>query len=185
MDTAYKELCASYRAIDDFRQKLLALLPLASASGIYFIAGGSANPMPPAIQLSSGIFGFMVSLGLMIFEIHGIRKCTHLIVVGEFFEKELNITGQFLNRPNGLQPVNDQGKSLARLINEPLASGVIYPSVMAGWLFLALSVCLAKYWALLISLAVFVIGFWALLKFNIWLVDTDCQEKASQLASRK
>ncbi len=33
----YKEVCAGYHAIADFRAKLLGLLPLASAGGIFFL----------------------------------------------------------------------------------------------------------------------------------------------------
>jgi hypothetical protein len=35
--TAYTELCTSYRAIDDFRTKLLGFLPLATGTGIFFL----------------------------------------------------------------------------------------------------------------------------------------------------
>ena len=34
--TVYRELCSSYRAIDDFRTKLLGFLPLATGAGIFF-----------------------------------------------------------------------------------------------------------------------------------------------------
>jgi hypothetical protein len=33
----YQELCNSYRAIDDFRAKLLAFLPFASAAGLFLL----------------------------------------------------------------------------------------------------------------------------------------------------
>jgi hypothetical protein len=35
----YEQLCNSYRAIDDFRAKLLALLPLATGGGIFLLVG--------------------------------------------------------------------------------------------------------------------------------------------------
>jgi hypothetical protein len=34
---AYQEVCTTYRAIDDFRAKLLGLLPLVSGTGIFFL----------------------------------------------------------------------------------------------------------------------------------------------------
>lgn len=35
--TGYQELCNSYRAIDDFRAKLLGFLPLATGTGIFLL----------------------------------------------------------------------------------------------------------------------------------------------------
>ena len=35
--TVYREPCTSYRAIDDFRMKLLGLLPLATGAGIFLV----------------------------------------------------------------------------------------------------------------------------------------------------
>jgi hypothetical protein len=35
LKAAYQELCHSYRAIDDFRAKLLGFLPLATGTGIF------------------------------------------------------------------------------------------------------------------------------------------------------
>jgi hypothetical protein len=34
---AYQELCNSYRAVDDFRMKLLAFLPLATGTGVVLL----------------------------------------------------------------------------------------------------------------------------------------------------
>lgn len=108
-----------------------------------------------------GAFGFVVTLGLFSFELYGIKKCTHLIRAGKDLEKELNISGgQFTKRPHGV----------AGLINEPFASGVIYPAVLAAWTFLALvfsqSQDAAQWWAL----RVFVIGFAFSLIYDLILI---------------
>lgn len=124
----YDQLCQSYRAIDDFRAKLLALLPLATGGGIFLLVGDrtrveAINPYLPAI----GLFGFVVTLGLFFYEIYGIRKCHALIEAGIQLERSLGITdGQFRKRP----------RNVLYLINEPFATGVIYPAVLAGWMFL-------------------------------------------------
>ncbi|MDJ0704216.1 MAG: hypothetical protein QNJ46_13105 [Leptolyngbyaceae cyanobacterium MO_188.B28] len=129
---AYEQLCNSYRAIDDFRSKLLALLPLATGGGIFLLVGDGSRattiePLLPAI----GIFGFIVTLGLFFFELHAIWKCTHLIKAGENLEKHLDIKlseGQFRERPLGI----------FYFINEPFAASIVYPAVLAAWFFLAM-----------------------------------------------
>jgi hypothetical protein len=128
----YEQLCSSYRAIDDFRAKLLALLPLATGGGIFLLVGDQTRakaiePYLPPI----GLFGFVVTLGLFFFELHGILKCTHLIKAGTMLEENLDINkeeGQFIDRPLGV----------IGFINEPFAAGVIYPAVLAAWAFLAM-----------------------------------------------
>lgn len=177
-EAAYREVCTSYRSIDDFRQKLLAALPLVSGAGI-FLLSGDLGKLDASMLMPIGFFGFVVTLGLLIFEIHGIRRCTHLIVLGKYLEKQMEIEGQFINRCDGLQSINGQ-KGITRFFNEPLAAGVIYPAVLAGWIFLALRFTFPHYVSL-ISFAVFIIGFVAMPKFNIWLIDKDSKEKLEKL----
>jgi hypothetical protein len=38
LKTVYQQLCESYRAIDDFRAKLLGFLPLATGTGIFLLS---------------------------------------------------------------------------------------------------------------------------------------------------
>jgi hypothetical protein len=129
----YDQLCQSYRAIDDFRAKLLGFLPLASAGGAFLLLNNVFTD-PPKSQLVKqfltplGLFGFVVTLGLYAYELYGIRKCHALIVAGKKLESSLGITnGQFLKRP----------RNLLYVIDEPFATGLIYPAVLAGWVFLA------------------------------------------------
>jgi len=86
--TVYDQLCESYRAIDDFRTKLLAALPLASGAGIFLLIRKPGEGIPTELLMPIGVFGFLTALGLYIFEIYGIRKCTHLIVVGGYLEEQ-------------------------------------------------------------------------------------------------
>ena len=127
---AYEQLCISYRAIDDFRAKLLGFLPLATGAGIFLLAKnltGEAKGFLGPI----GAFGFLTTLGLFAFEIYGIGKCGALIEAGKQIEASLDIggLGQFPKRP----------QHVGRLvINEPFAAGLIYPAVLAAWTFLAM-----------------------------------------------
>jgi len=178
--TLYKELCTSYRAIDDFRAKLLAALPLASGTGI-FLLSGDLGKLDTSMLLPIGLFGFVVTLGLLIFEIHGIRRCTHLIALGKYLEAQLEIEGQFGNRCIGLQPLGESQSKLRRYINEPLAAGIIYPAVLASWFFLALRWTFSLEVTVPVSLVFFLMVFFLMCKFNIWLVDKDIEKKLDEL----
>ncbi|MBX3235704.1 MAG: hypothetical protein KF814_06095 [Nitrospiraceae bacterium] len=137
--TVYKELCASYRAIDDFRGKLLGFLPLVSGTGIFLlIRNPTPQDVPKEAFLPIGLFGLFVTLGLFIFEIYGIRRCTHLIVFGAFLEKQMHVEGQFTHRPLGLRTVGKAPTGLSRFVSEPLASGLVYSAVIGAWMFLIL-----------------------------------------------
>jgi FtsH-binding integral membrane protein len=122
---AYQQLCTSYHAIDDFRAKLLGFLPLATGTGIALLAKiDLAKQFLGAI----GAFGFVIALGLFFYELHGIKKCAHLMHAGKKMESDMGIYGQFRSRP----------QYVAGFINEPCAASVIYPAVLAAWTYLAL-----------------------------------------------
>jgi hypothetical protein len=125
----YEQLCNSYRAIDDFRAKLLGFLPLATGTGAFLLVSDQKKlDFIQPLFLPIGIFGIAITLGLFFYELYGIKKCTHLIRAGIALEKDLSVdNGQFNKRPLGV----------AILINEPLAASVIYPAVLAAWTFLA------------------------------------------------
>lgn len=168
---AYEQLCISYRAIDEFRAKLLGLLPLATATGIFFlIADKEKIDFARDFFQPIGAFGFVVTLGLFLFELHGIKKCTCLIKAGTKLETELGIKkeeGQFIDRPLGV----------AGFINEPFAAGVIYPAVLAAWAFLAVDFAAKQdcsafnlfqdtTWAI----RVFIVGFIITFVYNLSLI---------------
>jgi hypothetical protein len=163
----YEELCNSYRAIDDFRAKLLGFLPLASATGIFLLVGPDARNLTPATKpffLAVGTFGFFITLGLFFYELYGVKKCGVLINAGKKLEKDLEIDaqhGQFTARP----------REVAEVINEPFAAGVIYPAVLAAWTFLALVPGSqdVQWWTTGLAIGVFVIGFTVALFFNLKL----------------
>lgn len=159
--TVYRELCSSYRAIDDFRTKLLGFLPLATGAGIFFLVTDKAKiDFVKEYFFPMGAFGFVITLGLFFYEFYGIKKCTHIIRAGIDLEKELNVCdGQFTRRPPGV----------AGFISEPLAAGVIYPAVLAAWTFIAFAFSQlhdAAKWALGVFLIGFAISFFYLLKLT-------------------
>jgi len=158
----YQQLCNSYRAIDDFRAKLLGFLPLVSGTGIFILMSNIAD-IKRAILFPVGIFGFIVTLGLFAFEIYGILKCTALIKTGKNLEtNELETkVGQFTSRPGSL-------------INEPFAAGTIYPAVLAAWMYLAIfnpaPDAVLDTMAMWPAIIIFATGFIGMLIFNLWLL---------------
>jgi hypothetical protein len=173
--TVYQELCNSYRAIDDFRAKLLGFLPLATGTGMFLLLNNAGfkdfKTLPDEMKsllVAAGAFGFAITLGLFFYELYGIKKCHALINAGEALETELGFDGQdgqFTKRP----------REVAGLINEPFAAGVIYPAVLAAWTFFAVFSMPQKVplWAPrddpLWAIGVFIVGFTISLFFNLWL----------------
>jgi hypothetical protein len=151
--TAYDQLCLSYRAIDDFRAKLLGFLPLVTGGGLV-LTTSQAN-IADEFYTPIGVFGLAVTLGLFFYEIFGIKKCHALISAGRALETSLELKegqGQFTSRP----------PDVLRLINEPFAAAIIYPAVMAAWTYIAVcktALQTAQGLAPLLATTAFALGF--------------------------
>ncbi len=163
LKAVYQQLCDSYRAIDDFRTKLLGFLPLATGGGIFLLLGPLSNQTQRYLG-PIGAFGLAITFGLFCYELYGIKKCTHLILAGIRIEEQLDIDGQFLKRPAGV----------AGFINEPFAAGIIYPAVGAAWTFLTLAFpsprdAVWQPYALWIAIVVFFVGLAVSVFYTLWL----------------
>jgi hypothetical protein len=146
---AYAEVCNSYHAIDDFRSKLLALLPLASGTGIFLLLDGGGAAATGALSpylSATGAFGLAASLGLYAYELRGIQRCISLIKIGADLEDAMNVAGQFTLRPG---PVNG-------IIGTRTASFFVYAAVIAAWTFIATAGPLGPNVSYAIAAAVFV-----------------------------
>lgn len=157
--TFYQELCSSYHGIDDFRSKLLGLLPLATGAGAAVLIDKVTKDNQMYLE-PIGYFGFVITMGLFVYEIFGIRKCHELIIYGRRMEALwLRIDdGQFFRRPH----------SLLGFVDEALAAGVIYPAVMASWLYIALMFSHPPA-ALPSAVGVFFAGLVAMVGYDGWL----------------
>jgi hypothetical protein len=165
----YEQLCTSYRAIDDFRAKLLGFLPLATGTGIFLLLGlkiddvQNLSPGTKSLFVAVGAFGFFITLGLFLYEIYGIKKCHALLEVGRHIEDSLKLKGQFNKRP----------QNVLYVINEPCAAGIIYPTVLAAWTFFTLVFASPKAnpW---IPIFIFIVGLACTLIYDLILrrVDT-------------
>src|SRR5918994_3419278 len=100
LKTTYEQLCYSYRAIDDFRAKLLGFLPLATGTGIFLlIPDNPGDGSWKTYLLPIGAFGALITLGLFSYEIYGLKKCHGLIKAGQQLEDQMGMRGQFKERP--------------------------------------------------------------------------------------
>jgi hypothetical protein len=149
----YERVCESYHAVDDFRMKLLGLLPVATGTGVFLLLNGNADlsgndkGQTSDALLAIGVFGLLFTCGLFAYELFGIKKCHYLIVAGQRLEKRIGEPGQFSSRP----------RELAGLINEPFASAIIYPASMAAWGFLAFALR-STLGAAVLAIAIMVVG---------------------------
>ena len=125
--TAYKVACDLYQRIDDFRAKLLGFLPLVSGTGIFLLLNESTFKIDKNYLVAVGLFGFAVTLGLLLYELRGVQRCIRIINVAASLEREMHVAGPFRLRVH----------SFRNLINEPVAAGIIYPAVLAAWTYVA------------------------------------------------
>jgi hypothetical protein len=129
----YRQLNTGYHAVDDFRAKLLGFLPL--ASGAAFLAlfeESKAKGIGPYLR-ETGVLGVLIALGLLIYELKGIQKCTCFIHYGGAIEKKL--LGESFSEGKFIG-LKDYKKGW-RFATEPVASAIVYATVMAGWVYVA------------------------------------------------
>ncbi len=137
----YEEVCKSYLALREYRAKLLALVPLATAALIAL--GLPKQPMPGeshSIIVALGTYGVLVSLGLYGYEMGNMKKLESLIQLGRDIEVESGLTnGQFIGRWE-----RTHAKTLkAKIMNYSTAAIFVYGSTVLAWSFIAAS-ALAK-----------------------------------------
>jgi len=140
----YQEIGKIYKGIDDFRLKLLGLLPL-TTSGIFLLLQASSGLK--GVSLPIGLFGFVATLGLSCYELRGMQYCIALIQAGKDIEDELHIEGSFKRRP---PPV-------AGIIGAVTAATIIYPAVLAAWIYLAFFQQ-SQLWAAVAAVGIFISG---------------------------
>jgi steroid delta-isomerase-like uncharacterized protein len=125
----YGEVCKSHNSITDFRAKLLALLPIASGSGIFLLLTKRSEPFDTTYLYAIGLFGFLITLGLFIYELRGIQHCKHLEQLASRLEEQLHLhEAQFMGRPKG---------RLGGFVGAQGAAYIIYPTMLAAWICVA------------------------------------------------
>lgn len=134
----YSEVCESYHAIDEFRTKLLGILPITSLAGILLLGKDSlfaAGNAPSLRFIGYGsFFAAAFTLALFLFEIRGILRCHHLIQRGEELERKLKVRGQF----SVCAQQHGRDVTSEKIFNAKVAASAIYSLVFSAWLFMAL-----------------------------------------------
>ena len=129
VDLLYPEICRSHAGIAEFRARLLALLPLASGGGVFLLLNNTDTG--PTLT-AAGVFGFVVTFGLFMYELRGIEDCVMLRARAEFMEDRwLHVApagGHYRCRIPG---------RLHGLVSELGAGWIVYTAVMTSWLYVA------------------------------------------------
>lgn len=129
----YQQLCESYHRVDDLRAKLLGLLPLATAGGILLLLDQNvfteSTEEPVATLVAIGVFGCLVTIGLLAYELQGIKRCWLLMQAGQQLEATFGLEGPF---------TAVRFPYVAKFIGAPLAACIIYSAVLAAWAYVAL-----------------------------------------------
>ncbi len=138
--SVYAEVCQSYHAIDDFRTKLLGILPITSLAGILLLNKDNlfaANDAAARQLVGFGsFFAAAFTIALFLFEIRGILRCHYLIGRGMVIEQALGVEGQFFVCQQ--QQKHAEAFDPERLFNAKVAASAVYALVFAAWLFMAL-----------------------------------------------
>jgi hypothetical protein len=129
IQVVYQETCATHGTIADFRAKLLALLPIASSAGI-FVLFGQFTGDDRKLLAPIGLFGLAVTFGLFMYELRGIEDCTALRRRAWNMEQRLGI-------PKDLSQFGDWPGGKRNLADEIGAAWIVYPAVLASWVFVA------------------------------------------------
>jgi hypothetical protein len=123
----YGEVCKSHSSITEFRAKLLALLPLASGSGIVVLLTRRSEPIDTTYLYAIGLFGFLITLGLFIYELRGIQHCKRLNQLASRLEEQLHLhEAQFTGRPKAC---------VGGFVGAEGAAYIIYPTMLIAWIF--------------------------------------------------
>lgn len=142
---AYGEICKSYHSIDDFRMKLLGLLPFTSLAAILLVDKGA---LPASTSIAgnellgfAAVFAAAFTLTLFVYEMRGILRSDGLIKLGKEIEDRLGVRGQFwqcdAESKGNIQPRNWSTR-VPKLFNTTVASCLVYSFVFSAWVFLAL-----------------------------------------------
>jgi hypothetical protein len=167
LDTFYQEICNNYRAIDDLRMRLMGLFSIASGVGIAVLANSEQvwNLVVPI-----GLFGFLVTFGLFLFELRRIQRCAALIKAGEAIERRAGVRGSFLSTPDpvnvfSLEPQNEWVYHGSIAASARGTTRVIYPTVLATWVFVFVVTIHGVIAAGAITLVFLLLSFWLATQF--------------------
>jgi hypothetical protein len=131
LKTIYEQVCEAHKAVEDFKAKLLALLPIASGAGIFLLLSDRITRDAKPHLVAIGIFGALVTVGLFLYDLRGIHRCDALIECGKELEEELQ---EGKSRGPFSSP---QTPVLKKFVSLTWASLIIYSAVIGAWSYVA------------------------------------------------
>jgi hypothetical protein len=156
----YQEICKSHAGITDFRAKLLALLPIASGTGIglLLVQTDGQSEFSAWLLIALGAFGALVTMGLFFYEFHQMDDCQQLRNRGAWIEERLGLgPGHFGAKRDKLslrhiwpsqyrrrdelfgdrerQGQDREGKPVPGVVNVRNADYIVYGAVFGAWIF--------------------------------------------------
>lgn len=134
--SVYSEICNGWRTLTNVRFKLLGLLPLVSGTVLITLLSTKDNSyrLDWHWQVVVGMFGLVVTLGLLIYEKRNSSLYNDLIGRGRQIENELGVhTGHFRGRPKA-----------GKIIKHSAGLNTIYTGSVAAWIIILLEGLLRK-----------------------------------------
>jgi hypothetical protein len=140
---AYEEICKSYHSIDEFRTRLLGLLPLSSLIGIFLLDPEkmtTATGMPAKELFGfASLFAALLTLALLGYEIRGMRRTHTLIFEGYHLERQLGIKhGQFHICTEKKCHDPKDARFRLKVLDSKFVACFIYSTVFIAWVFIGL-----------------------------------------------
>ena len=128
----YEQICRVHDGISDFRAKLLAALPIASAGGIFLLIsdGGISKALEPYLGPIE-VFAVVATLGLLAHEMRGIQRCFYLQRCAQLLE------GELLGEKAGIGAFTFTNMA-RKFTGAPLAAALIYPAAISARTFMGL-----------------------------------------------
>jgi hypothetical protein len=160
----YKQIASQHDRIDDFRAKLLGLLPAVTGLSLLVTIGEKTpESLNSEFVVAIGIFGALASIGLLVHELRSISRCYMLISIGAVLEHRL---------AKGEDDDARFGTFTSRLawgfggpVSRENAALIVYPASIAAWAFVAAWSMLGS-WSLAVPVVLF---FLAAVLGHIWL----------------
>ena len=131
----YEETAANWRQLTEVRFHLLALVPAVSILLVATVLSeeGPGKGLSGLGKVAIAVFGFLITLGLLIYDLRNSQFYDDLISRGRKIEGELGVhTAIFAGR---LKP-----KPSYPWINHSVATGVIYGSSLVAWIVAAVMI---------------------------------------------
>lgn len=128
--SVYSEICNGWRTLTNVRFKLLGLLPLISGTVLITLLStrDSSYRLDGHWQVVVGMFGLVVTLGLLIYEKRNSSLYNDLIGRGRQIENELGVhTGHFRGRPEA-----------GKIIKHSAGLNTIYTGTVVVWIIIVL-----------------------------------------------